>query len=195
MSNHVVVLGPGRCGSSAFVRFLYHLGHDTGFTLEEVEGDWGRVKGGLEWPIRGKKARHPMPYIIKNPNLGLDLEDRTKKWGWNIEFAYILVRDIDEIVNSRFERTRGINYVASEEEIKELRNFTYVKTGSALLNCVKLGIPYSILEYPKWAIDKEYLRAKLHWATATNQFNKAFERSIDKSKLRTNNTNKGKYNV
>lgn len=183
-SRHVIVMGPGRCGTSAFVRLLHNLGQETGYLDEEVNRDWGRKGAGLEWPIRGVKSVYPMPYIIKSPALSLDIPERMERWNWIIDHAYILVRDVDKIVNSRFERTRGRGYTATLNELEEQKVNAFLKTGGALLNCLKLNISYTIIEHPKWTLNKEYCRSKLHWEPTKEEFDIAFNKSIDISKIR-----------
>lgn len=177
-TNHIVILGPGRCGTTVFVRLLHNLGYDTGFSDEEVNKYLGPGGNGLEWPIRGERSCYPMPYVIKGPALSLDLPNRIKRWNWHIDHAYILVRNIEEIINSRFRRTRGTNNVP-EEDREEFKKLVFQKTGAALLNCVSLEIPHTILEYPKWIKNPIYCHSNLHVNFTYKNFLEAYHKSID----------------
>jgi hypothetical protein len=185
VSKHIIVTGPGRCGTSAFVKLLHNLGQHTGFCRATVNRDWGSGGSGLEWPIRGKHVKHPMPHVIKNPSLSMNLVERAERWGWSIDHVFILVRKPEDIVMSRFERTRGVGADVSDEDAQEHLTKAYLYAGKALLTCVGKGYPYTIIEYPRWAKDSGYCFEKVRpLCKSLNHFLEAHEKTVDRSKLR-----------
>ena len=65
MSNHILITGTGRAGTTFLVQLLTLLGFDTGFTEKDFKTLIHPISlGGLEHDIR---KPGPKPYIIKSP--------------------------------------------------------------------------------------------------------------------------------
>lgn len=167
-SNHIVVLGPGRCGTTAFVRLLHHLGYDI--------GDMNSYKRNLEWPI----YKSPVPYVIKSPALSTQLIDHVKEFDWKIDHAYILLRRFDPLMASHVDYKK----LKSPSKLVERMELLCRRTLDAILNCIELQISYTILEFPRWMVDREYCRTSLHRGHSIKSFDVAFDKTVDASLLR-----------
>jgi hypothetical protein len=182
--NHTIIMGSIRTGSSLMVRLLTHMGADTGYSLAHVDSNLD--KNVVEWTIRGQNARaERMPYVIKRPNLGTDLADRIQKWDWQIDHAYILVRNIDHIVDSRIRRT---NRGAAQPDWDRTANRWSSNIGYALVSVEELDIPYTVIKFPKYARDVDYAYNKLWYMTGKynisyDKFCNIYTKCIDPTKI------------
>lgn len=163
MSSKILVVGPGKCGTTYFMKLLSELGFDTGFppTHCSVVTEYkGKDKyHGFEWNIRGKHANKDiMPRIIKSPKLCLDLLERAKKWDWDIEHVYILLRDYKDVANHHW-RFSGSRYpkINEEEFMEEYTTKAAVFVGEAVYQVVSAKIPYTFLTFPRIVTEPLYL--------------------------------------
>lgn len=164
--NKVIITGSGKCGTTFLVTLLTRLGLSTGYTENDIlrEGD-----GGLEWPIRGEKARDPSPRVIKNPSLCRDLFDRCERWGWTIDHIYVPIRKFEHAAEHRFDRNKRYNpkfqeklKTSTEEEMKkELIQMGAANIGHLMESLVDKDIPLTFIRFPRMVVDHDYLREKL----------------------------------
>jgi hypothetical protein len=190
--NHTVIIGAYRCGTSFMIELLTCLGMDTGFSMEEVEHVASLPGGGFEWLIRGKRAKPPFPYVIKNPKLGTDLADRIERWDWEIDHAYIMIRDAEKATKSWYSsgnrsKRHWTNY--SEEILTAYHDSVWRDIGAALVNTEVLNIPYTVIQFPRYVQDVDYAYEKLHfllhkYSIDYDQFKSVWTARVNKEKIR-----------
>ncbi len=155
MNSKIIVTGPGKCGTSYFMKLLSELGFDTGFDAEDssvIAGYDGEKRyHGFEWTIRGKGAKkEDMPYIIKDPYLCLDLLERAERWDWDIEHVYILLRDYTDIANHHWHFSGSKHADLDKEEfIEEYKMKAALFVGRIVDQVVNEKIPYTFLRFPR----------------------------------------------
>lgn len=179
MSQHTIISGTGRCGTSFLVELLTHLELDTGFSSTDIKlKNSSHARAGLELDILSKDA----PYIIKSPwlcdNIGTVIESNV-----TIDHVFIPVRDIRAAAESRryvsitsskkrtlWERLRKKNITDNipgglwyTESIKkgEQEQILLNQVYKLILELSKHSIPVTLLNYPKITKNSEYLYHKL----------------------------------
>ncbi len=163
MTSKIIVTGPGKCGTSYFMKLLSELEFDTGFDAKDssvIAGYEGEKRyHGFEWTIRGKHAeKKDMPYIIKDPYLCLDLPERAKKWDWDIEHVYVLLRDYKDIANHHWRFSGSKQEDLNEEKfMEEYETKAAVFVGSIVQTVVREKIPHTFLRFPRMVTDPLYL--------------------------------------
>lgn len=167
-----LISGTGHCGSTALLMLFEALGYETGNStyprcFREFLRD-SRVVEQLE------KGETPVwPEVIKH--LGgfcYNLESYIEKWDWKVDHMFILIRDLDESVNKRIlsnkttykslQISNEIFHSMTEEE-KRIRTKEVLihQIGSLVFSLGKLDIPSTIINYPRFAQDREYCHDKL----------------------------------
>lgn len=193
MNKHIIITCPnGACGTTLLMKILTKLNFDTGFEPEDPSLH--------EWPVWGKKAsdtleKRSFPYIIKdNRFCSSYYKDRIDKWGWDIDHLYLLVRDINDLVDVKFEHDFGKEWWEENytQAIEKYKNKLRKMLGNALFQCIEHSIPFSVLEYPHYAKDPHYTYKKLNILMQSknisyDQFEIAFNHTVDISLLRRRN--------
>lgn len=172
MTHHIVITGPGRCGTTLLVELLGACGLDTGFHIQpEANANYYPAsRCGLEWNYA---ASGVMPYVLKSPGY-------CDQWAsiffdpmWTIDQVYIPMRDITAAAESRRAVAKvlgvptashippgGLDGTASlEPGIQEW--ILLEKTYRLLLNLSHTDIPVTLLKFPRLAYDPEYLYRKI----------------------------------
>lgn len=210
LNDKVIIVGSGKCGTTFLMRLLTVLGLDTGYSTDNMHLHISETSnGGLEWPIRGRKSKHPSPRIIKNPKLCLDLLERMDRWGWNIEHLYISIRDFKLVAKHRFYRNK-ISKVEdtvisdlkgekgekqkefigslSDEEVLHIKAMRAASTvGYLMEQLTKVEIPYTLINFPRSVDDPEYCWSKLKYLVEgmdKQNFLRAHQRTVDLKKVR-----------
>ncbi len=192
MSSKIIVTGPGKCGTSYFMKLLSELGFDTGFDPTDPSTSHGytgdKTYKGFEWTIRGKHAnKEGQPRIIKDPHLCLDLMERAEKWDWDIEHVYILLRDYKDVANHHWHFRKDPNNTLVEAEVKgsyELKAAKFV--GNIVSTVVTESIPHTFLTFPQIVTEPLYLWAHCPLITdniSYDTFRDAFDKVADVKKV------------
>lgn len=176
----IIITGSGKSGTTFLVHLLTALGLDTGYTMDTIEDNISvKSWGGLEWPIRGRKAKDPSPRIIKNPVLCFDLLERAKRWNWEIEHVYVSIRKFNEVASHRYYRNdthrlfetltpeqreieQALVSSLSLEDIIKLeaaRGASHI--GYLMEQLTDMNIPCTYMKFPRTVKDVEYCRQKL----------------------------------
>lgn len=164
MNKKTIVTGPGRCGTTYFMKLLTELDFDTGFSKthpsvkpEGWVGPWQR----FEFGIRGRHAHkaRKQPSIIKNPHLCRDLIKRAARWGWDIDHVYVLIRDYDNIADHLWDR-RHKGEPFDKEIWQVYRDVAARDVGDLMYQLISEDIPYTFLTFPRIVTDPHYL-----WST------------------------------
>lgn len=195
-SNHVVISGTGRAGTSFLVQLLTNLGMDTGFSSEGISVS-EHARAGLEIDIRMKGA----PYIIKSPHFCDYAEEIMQREDITIDHVFVPIRDLHAAAESR---RFVVKSMVSRLPLRK-RIFRQLKpsevTGGLwgtdngrdqetvlleklykLLFAVAGGIvPVTLLRYPRLVNDSGYLYQKLEpimKGISQTQFDAVFQETV-----------------
>ena len=185
----------GSSGTSYLMHLLTELGLDTGFPI----GHPVNPQGDFEWTIsKNHGCKENMPTIIKNPKLSDTLLDRAKRWDWDVEHVYILMRKYEDIAESWYgvDRAKGRTIpkgnfpfitgdLTKEQHLSLGRMKASGRIGNLMLQLVTADIPYTFLLFPRIVTDPEYLYAQcsLFHDVEYQTFLETFNRIADVKKV------------
>ena len=163
---HVIISGTGRAGTTFLVQLCTALGLDTGYQSLPANL-FDNCNAGMEHDLRDPAA----PYIIKNPWLCDSLDDVVREGQVEIVRAIVPIRDLFAAAESRRDVERrsvsrfapgqvpgGLWHVSSPEDQENVLARQLYK----LLHVVaRYDIPLTLLDFPRIAIDPDYLYEKL----------------------------------
>lgn len=165
-----LISGTGHCGSTAMLMLFEALGYETGnstypMCFREFLRDY-RVVEQIE------KGETPVwPEVIKH--LGgfcYNLKSYVNKWNWKVDHVFILIRSLDESVNKRKTKMSWKSLQVSKkrfdsmkelEKEEKLRNNLIHQIGSLIYSIGELDYSCTLINYPRFAEDKEYCFRKL----------------------------------
>jgi hypothetical protein len=161
-SNHIIISGTGRAGTTFLIQLLTCLGFDTGFANVEGAID-PNCNAGMEWDLRQQDA----PYIVKSPWLCDYLDALIEGTGIVIDNAIIPVRDLFAAAESRrhvVQRSNidlppsqipgGLWHTDRAEEQEAILASQFYKL---IYTLVKREIPITFVHFPRLVHDPEYL--------------------------------------
>jgi len=178
--NHIVITGTGRSGTTFLVELLTHLGFDTGFKADEIEGRISQVaRAGLEHDIR-----HPRcPYVVKSPFFCDYAGEVLARTDLRIEHIFVPIRDLHAAAESRRRVTRdGLAEAGLSARIKSLVKMPQLPGGlvhtlsmetgkqeeallrqiyNLLLATAATSVPVTLMQFPRIVNDCSYLYEKL----------------------------------
>nr|WP_294502529.1 hypothetical protein [uncultured Rhodopila sp.] len=182
MTNHLLIAGTGRAGTSFLVRYLTELGLDTNLSRAGASAAWDeRANAGLEdLPLPGGED---LPYVIKSPWTWELVHDLLERAELRFDAVIIPVRDLTEAAASRcilelqaqherfpwmgeLERTwEHVGHtpggmVFSTSPVDQARLLA-VGFHHLLERLVKADIPLIFLAFPRLIEDPAYLFSKL----------------------------------
>lgn len=179
----IVITGTGRAGTTLLVRLLTELGLDTGYTRENWRAEYfAHCEAGLEKKILDPGA----PYIVKDPNLCDQLGHLVDAGEVVVDHAIVPVRQLEAAAQSRA-RVGGawsnvpgglVRTAAPEQQQFELA----VLFHQLLHTLVRCDIPFTLLEFPRFARDPHYAFQRLEpifRGTSWPDFEAAFARVVD----------------
>jgi len=166
--HHIVISGTGRAGTTFLVQLLTALGLDTGFT-DIDSGIDSNSNAGMEWDLRRPDA----PYIVKSPWLCDYLDEALDSGQYIINHAIIPMRDLYSAAESRRDVARRAGADLAQEEIRgglwhtELPEQQEMVLANQFYKVVytisKRDIPMTLLLFPRFVCDSEYLYRKLEF--------------------------------
>ena len=166
--HHIVISGTGRAGTTFLVQLLTALGLDTGFT-DIDSGIDSNSNAGMEWDLRRPDA----PYIVKSPWLCDYLDEALDSGQYIIDHAIIPMRDLYSAAESRRDVARRAGADLAQEEIRgglwhtELPEQQEMVLANQFYKVVytisKRDIPMTLLLFPRFVCDSEYLYRKLEF--------------------------------
>jgi hypothetical protein len=188
--NHIIISGTGRAGTTFLVQILSEMGMDTGFGDSYHDVDQN-CNAGLEKDIFKKNS----PYIIKNPWLATEIEKVVNSDQIIIDHAIIPIRDIFEAAESRRDVTKrsGVDKkriapggVWGTDDPERLENVLAMQLYRLIYFLVNKNIPITMLDFPRFALDKEYFYDKMLNVFPDldhELFSKAFDKTADPTKI------------
>lgn len=183
MKSHILIAGPGRAGTTFLVELFTHLGFDTGYSKETIK-DHKHFPGnaGLEWDIFDPNA----PYVVKSPFLFERMDEVLNTF--SIDHVFIPLRDLYSMAESR----RRVDKAGSvfgglvgttSHELGVQEQILAEQVYSLFYSLSKSLVPFTLLEFPRHAIDSEYSYRKLYkilMLSSTYSGREAFKRVFDK---------------
>ena len=163
-THHVLITGTGRAGTSFLVQLLTRLGLPTGFD-EESLNLFMPARAGLEYRLgRGRNE----PYIVKHPNIGLDLPKLLDEGRVVIDHAFIPVRHLDAVVAS----SRHVHQISGEGfgieggsaidgDEDQQRSFLAADFHETIATLADHDVPMEFLAFPRITRDPDYLYRRL----------------------------------
>jgi len=189
-TNHIVISGTGRAGTSFLVSLFTRLGLETGFTEKDLTFD-PTSRAGLEYDLRTEQ--YP-PYIVKDPALCNYIPQVLARLDIGIELVIIPMRDIYQAAQSRREVWK-VN-MANKKENKPIHGGGLMNEGDPAVQEVTLAfalyrllldlsvsnIPVLLLSYERMMSDRKYLFNKLSGNVCRDRnllsFNQAYSETI-----------------
>ena len=186
MKASVFITGTGRCGTTFLVRLFTHLGMDTGYNEETIDGVYRECNSGLEsnfnWPHR----------IVKNPYFLEALRTGARNPSLKIEWVVIPIRDYGDASRSRARLSRehekaghmglcrgGLCRGARTQEEQE--RLDKCALASYMLAMVECDIPTIFLDFTRMTSDHGYLyerlRPMLPLTVSTSMFVDAYNKA------------------
>ncbi len=167
---HLLIVGPGRAGTSFLVQLLTRLGYDTGMVpyhepvSKETRAGAEFFPGDLQAVSTEdlKRKLKSAPWVLKSPDMSFHL----KAWllGGILEAgcAIIPVRDAVEATYSRLETE--LYWGVAERNFLEQWKAHYWALGAAVEACALAEVPMCILRFPRLVRDWRYLHHELSHA-------------------------------
>ncbi|MFM7270459.1 MAG: hypothetical protein ACKO2C_02340 [Actinomycetes bacterium] len=163
----IVITGTGRAGTTLLVQILTDLGFDTGFSPDaRIDAN---THAGLETRLDSPDA----PRIVKSPNLSRRLDEILSAGTANVEHVIIPIRDLDVAAASRVRATKygsnlhimgglfGTTRATKQREALALLSY------QLMLTLAKHEVPHTLLLFPRFAGDGEYLYEHLSFLDPT----------------------------
>lgn len=192
MSNHIVIAGTGRAGTTFLVKLFTNMGFETGFSREQLKVH-EKSRAGLE--INLLKNFSP-PYIVKDPSFFEYADKIFEKQNMVIDCLIVPIRDLKSAAESRRVVEKelsssgcykdghvpggliGTSDPSKQEEVL-LKSFYKL-----LYQSSKTSIPIILLHFPGMVSDPLYLYDKLSPILKNIDyeiFNNAFKSTVDLS--------------
>ncbi|AJY06777.1 hypothetical protein SB768_09540 [Burkholderia sp. SIMBA_043] len=179
MSNHIIIAGTGRAGTSFLVQYLAACGLETHLAANPDDRLDENANAGLEdTPITG----YALPYVVKSPWLYEIVDDLVERSDIKIDAVILPMRDIVEAATSRVilemraryskeylapqitrwetwgETPGGVVYSLNPVDQARILALGFHETIRAL---VRKDIPIIFLDFPRLVGDGAYLWGKL----------------------------------
>ena len=178
----VIIAGTGRAGTTLLVQVLTELGLDTGFAKGAAIDT--KARAGLELPTVAPNG----PRIVKNPALSTNLRHVLERKHVEIEHVIIPVRDLDVAAASRlrvseYGRRTGVpGGMWLTNRTHGQRDALAVIFYELMWTVAEFDIPHTLLAFPRFASDADYLAAKLAWlapGATVDDFRRALQTCAD----------------
>jgi hypothetical protein len=166
MSNHIIISGTGRAGTTLLVQIFTALGKDTGF--KEIKSNiFENCNAGMETPLTKPGA----PYIVKDPRICDYLETAITKHKKIIDHAIVPVRELYSAAQSRRDVQARTNYKTpgrnppgglwDTDREDDQESVLARKFYNLIFVLAKYEIPMTFLLFPRFAEDPTYLYLKI----------------------------------
>jgi hypothetical protein len=169
MSDHILIGGTGRAGTTLLVQLLTILGFDTGYSEQQVLRDVDAMsKAGLEHVLL---EGPDLPQVIKSPWLSDEIEDALCR-GFRVSMAIIPLRNLFEAAESRrhvYRQAKSANLDAlghpgslwKVKDPMEQESVLAVELYKFLEPLVARNVPIVFLSFPRFVEDSGYFYDQL----------------------------------
>ncbi len=178
-----LITGNPSSGTTFTVGLLTRLGYDTGFTEEEIEGNYagleimaGRKEKRQYRRAQWKEGNDISPHVIKHPFDRYEPVPKLLTWvdqlGWEVERVILLVRNNEDIEQNR----KGFNPAPHDRQLAVL-----------LLEAAEREWPVQLLAFPRAALDAEYCWRGLQPLTIEDfkEFREIHSRHVKEKEIHT----------
>jgi len=159
----IVITGTGRAGTTLLVQVLDALGLDTGLAEGKLSPYGPSVRAGLESRVDDPDA----PTVVKDMTLGFRIREVLEAGDIRVQHVIIPDRALDVAAASRIRaagygrlpfRRGALTGTMRATEQKQI----LVRMRAEIITVLEdLGIPYTVLEFPRFASDAAYTHASL----------------------------------
>jgi hypothetical protein len=159
----ILITGTGRAGSTLLVRVLDELGLDTGLTEGKLTPFLENTRAGLECHVDDPEA----PRVVKSIPIGFRLRELLEAGTVELEHVIIPTRRLDIAAASRIRAAEygrlPIRHGALTGTLRATQQQKVLARMQAdMFRALDdFNVPYTILEFPRFATDAEYLHASL----------------------------------
>jgi len=211
--NKVLVTGAGRSGTSAFMKFIYQYidrkllvssqasshhssdARDLSFNAN-LTREWNTTRNaGLEYLIEKNSQKEIIqnaPYIFKDPRICVTLDWICKKRIFNVEHVFVLIRDYKKSALSRQDKDMWwLEYSSircansNKSMLSNQVDFNQRMIGKLMETIAVYDIPHTVIHFPRFIEDKDYLYNKLKdtpLSISKEKLNSAFK-VLDKNQV------------
>ena len=159
----IVITGTGRAGTTLLVQLLDDLGLDTGLKEGKLSPYGPIARAGLESRVDDPEA----PTVVKDMTLGFRIRELLEER--SVEFGHVIIPDrrMEVAVASRI---RAANYgrrpfrqggLAGTMRATEQERILISSRAEILAVLEEFHVPYTVLEFPRFALDAVYLHDAL----------------------------------
>lgn len=130
-----------------------------------------RTRAGIEYTLTSKSTQEEFelsPYIIKDPRLCVELKQILRTDKLRVDHLFILIRDFKKSARSRVKNkllwSKQKHIAQCDTRYDTLKNATIFKQrviGNLMETVAEFDIPHTILHFPTFIENKEYLFKKL----------------------------------
>lgn len=179
----IVVMGPGRCGTTLAIEILIEMGFDS----------YGHKEIFREIPTNTLRAKgYKWPNVVKGTGtLCKGLNRWAREGGWDIDVIILCTRKIEANIESMtaWKRGKGPVYRHLEPAQHEARIDKEVRESykTARAQIAKSGARCVEIEFPRSATDMEYCYEKLNEALpglGKEKFEAAWKEVVNPTKIR-----------
>tara|TARA_R100000278_G_C5448816_1_gene156533 strand:- start:383 stop:1030 length:648 start_codon:yes stop_codon:yes gene_type:complete len=182
----VLITGTGRCGTSAFVKFLreyidlnllcttqqHYFVRDNDPIMGNTTTEWNvDANAGLEYVLDHHSSDDVFqnsPYIFKDTRLCSGLDQILKNKKMEVEHLFILIRDYRKSALSRKNKdmwfTEWGSIRCKDERKSKLQNqieFNQRSIGKLMETVAIYDVPHTVIHFPRFAEESGYLARKL----------------------------------
>lgn len=178
--NHVIILGPGRCGTTVLWYLLKEYGVDTGEEAEVIQNFRDEL-------LSGKRR---MPYIVKGTGaLSRNLNENLDRHKMSVDHIFFCVRRYEPMLASHIKKKKdtgkykGLSLDALTDELSVELPETL---GITLFNLIERNHPFTVIEFPRSAQDEQYCYDKLTEGLSLDreQFSSAWRKTVNPNLIR-----------
>ena len=174
-----MIAGPGRSGTTFMWKLLRELRYETGDAPEFFQNRKAEAKKGN------------IPYVVKGTaSLCYNLPTYIDQYDLHVDHVIVALRDLENNVKSKAKtqsKSRKFRHVPRPELRETLRSRIPQSIGSLLLHLLEGEHPYTIIMYPKSALDVEYCYEKVTDAMGEishDEFVRAWNRTVQPKLIR-----------
>ena len=158
MTNHIIITGTGRCGTTFLVRLFTLLELDTGFDKKTmISRVFSNCNSGLETHNLNSTSR-----IMKDPTLLDQIPRFSNDKLQRIEHVIIPIRNYDEAANSRAKHGNSTGGLCRNAKNAEEQKIADMKSMARYIHAMTMyDIPTTFIDFAKMTSNPEYLFNKL----------------------------------